>query len=101
MAYNPFRSADNLPNRESLAAAQVVDSPVLGVQRLERQNVGVCQVSNVDVVSDAGSISSCIVCTEHFDKWPPATCCLQYQWNQVRLRVMHFPDAPSPTRIEA
>ena len=56
----------------------------------ERENMRVSKVHNVDVVANAGSIRRRIISSVYRDEGPSALGNGQYQWNQVRLRIVGF-----------
>src|SRR5579863_446521 len=79
---------DHLADTETLAISQVEDEPFFATQRAERQEMCVCQVGDVDVIPDAGSVRCRIVYPEYFDRFTAAKGHIENQGNQVGLWFM-------------
>ena len=62
---------DNFANSEAGAVAEVVDEALfggfVGFEGLEGEQMGVCQVGDVDVIADAGAVVGGVVVAEDFD----------------------------------
>ena len=92
------RHLDHLAHRIALADAQIEGHPALLVERLERQNVGVGQVGDVDVVADAGTVRGRIVVAIDLDVRALAQGHLEHERDQVGLGPMVLADVAARVR---
>ena len=94
---------DDLTDRESGSVAEVEDVVLARLTRVQRQQVGVGQVGDVDVVAYAGPVRRGVVIPEDLDRpRDPAgrgrQRHLQYVRDQVRLGGVAFP-VPLPALV--
>ena len=68
-------------------------APAPGVELLQRQQVRLGQVVDVDVVADAGAVRRRVVGAEDLDVRPLPERHLEDERDQVRLRVVVLADA--------
>jgi hypothetical protein len=81
---------DHLPDAETGAVAEVARQPVVDVERLQRQHVGVGEVGDVDVVADRRAVRCGVVGAEHRDRVAATGGDLQDQRDEVGLGVVTF-----------
>lgn len=78
------RGVDDLLHREAVAVAEVEGVAVAACgEAVQRQQVGLTQVADVDVVADAGAVGGVVVAAEHGDVGAAPGCCLQHQGDEV------------------
>src|SRR5208283_307815 len=101
------RHFNHLAHTEALAVAQVVDqwlesqwfeSPRFGSQgrgilqrlfeRMERQQVRVRQIADMDVIADAGAVGCRVVGAENVHVWGAAEGDFENPWDEMRLRLV-------------
>ena len=87
MSRNVAASLDHLHHREAEAVPQIV-APTALIQRVQRQDVRLRQVADVDVVADAGAIGGGVVIAEDLDAFALAQGHLQRQRDEMRLGMM-------------
>ena len=91
LAGNAARGVDDLLHREAVAVAQVEGVAVAaGGEFFQRQQVGLAQVHDVDVVADAGAVGSVVVAAEDGDVGAAPGCGLQHQRDEVGFRFVAF-----------
>ena len=64
MAGNPAASFDHFPHTRPATGAQVVKR---ARWRLERENVRISQIANVNVIANAGTVGRVVIRSENFD----------------------------------
>ena len=94
MTGNTARSLNYLTHGEALAITKVIDHAVFFLERRKRQQVGIREVADVNIVAYAGAIRRRIIGSVNPNTLPSAQRNVQDQRDQVRLRFMRFP-APS------
>ena len=62
----------------------------MGAESLKSQHMGIRQVAYMDVVTNAGAVFGCIICSEDRHMVTFARCGLKDDWNQVRLGIVKF-----------
>src|ERR1019366_3704991 len=90
VAGDSTRRFDYFANAEALPIAQVEDEPVVDLKRIERQQVGLGKIGDVDVVTDTGPIRSGVVLSINTDGLAAAERDVENQGNEVGLRLVRF-----------
>ncbi len=72
---------DHLAHAETLAVTEVVDEAVFLLQRIENQQMSICQIAHVNVIADAGAVRCRIVVSENGELLPRAERHLKRQRN--------------------
>src|SRR4029453_18019213 len=79
-------------------AAEVVDAVLAGLGGPQREQVGLREIGDVDVVADARTVRGRVVVAEQLQLLPPAGGDLERDRYQVGLRVVPF--AVRPVRAD-
>ena len=87
------RCLNDLLYRESCPIPQVADQLVLRLQRMQCQNVRICQVRHVNIIANAGAIRCVVVFPKDGDTLAASQGNVQNQWNNMAFRLVHFPAA--------
>src|SRR6185503_10043143 len=87
---DPTRDLDHLTYGVPVAAAQVVDHLVTFLESLQRKQMRGYQVSDVDVIADAGSVRCWIIGTDNVDRLALSQWHTQHKRNEMRFRLMGF-----------
>src|SRR5688572_28211631 len=82
-----FTRRDYFSHRVTIAVAKIVEALFAGDHR---ENVGLRQINNVDVIANAGSVGRGIVRAEDFAMGRLAERHLEHVWDQVRFDAMMF-----------
>ena len=91
LAGDAARGVDDLLHREAVAVAQVEGvAAAAGGECVQRQEVGLAQVHDVDVVADAGAVGGGVVAAEDGDVGAAPGCGLQHQGDEVGFGVVAF-----------
>ena len=82
-----FAGLDDFANGGAAAGAEVVE---IALRRAEREDVGLCEVEDVDVVAYAGAIGRFVIGAVDFDMVFLAECDLEDIRDQVGLDAVVF-----------
>ena len=85
---NAPRRLDDFAHAESVACPEVVDQRSSLRQRIQRENVSLRQIANVNVIANTRGVGRWIIGAKDGHEFALTSRGLQYQGNQMRLRVM-------------
>ena len=80
---------DYLPDARASAGTEIVK---ITFGCTQRENMGLSEINNVDVIADAGAVRRFVIVPEHLYGGTLAQRRLQDQRNQVRFRIVMFAD---------
>src|SRR2546423_3244559 len=81
---------DHFENGKAAAVSDVEGFAGNAIDFFESANVGICNVENVDVISDASSIRGGIVRAKNIDLRKKAAGSVEYAWDEVSFHAMIF-----------
>ncbi len=93
VARHPAGDFDHFADAGAVTGARIIEAGITRLQHLERSQVSVRQILNVDVVSNTGAVGRVVVGSKNLDLFAPAERDHQHIRNQVRFRIVVFADS--------
>src|SRR4030095_9890128 len=78
---------DHFAHTRAAASAEIVESTGRSV---ERENMRMGQIDNMDVIANAGAIRRFVIGPENLNMFFLSQCNLEHVWNQMRFAAVIF-----------